>query len=182
MLRTYGFLPVCSTKMDLCQIHCALIVQRARATRSKVKLLALIALLVLLLPQRVVSIAFNVIPGNFRIKMQCRTAIIATQEHMLHYQDLKHVQTVMRANYRRVQLCNAMSVTRASTRQASALQSALIVRPARLLPQNLLQRVPRVIFSNIKKNPVKQYVIPVIKASIPHLAHLFATPVVRGNI
>jgi hypothetical protein len=42
--------------------------------------------------------------------------------------------------------------------------------------------VPRVIFSNIKKNPVKQYVIAVIKASIPQLAHLFATPVVRGNI
>jgi hypothetical protein len=51
-----------------------------------------------------------------------------------------------------------------------------------LKKQQQRQGVLRVFFSNIKKNPVKHYVIPVIKASIPHLAHLFATPVVRGNI
>jgi hypothetical protein len=51
-----------------------------------------------------------------------------------------------------------------------------------LTKQRQRQCVLRVLFSNIKKNPVKQYVIAVIKASIPHLAHLFATPVVRGNI
>jgi hypothetical protein len=51
-----------------------------------------------------------------------------------------------------------------------------------LTKQRQRQVVVHVIFSNIKKNPVKQYVIAVLKASIPHLAHLFATPVVGGNI
>lgn len=98
----------------------------------------------------VLSTALHVMLENFRIKIQCHTVIIAIQENMLHLQDLQNVQTVTQAHILQLQLCDALSATRVSTQKIHSLQSALIVRQARVFHQRLLQCALLVVSTHTK--------------------------------